>query len=116
MLFIQLRARQTAHTSVTFVAPLIGAAAALIAVIFYYVVNASDTVDTFVSWTCRWQDIPMTQQPRWDTLCQQSHAGLYMAILLIPVEAIALVLAGLQMKTERYTDEYLRARKTPVLS
>jgi hypothetical protein len=111
-----LRARATVHTSVTFIAPLLGLAGALISIIFYYAVNASQTVDTFLSWTCRWTDIPMSQQPRWDTLCRQSHAGLYLAILLIPVEVAALVLAGFQMKIERYTDAYLRARKTPVLS
>ncbi|KAL2135269.1 hypothetical protein VTI74DRAFT_9149 [Chaetomium olivicolor] len=110
-----LRSRQTAHTSITFVAPLIGLTAALIAVIFYYVVNASELVDTFLSWTCRWTDIPMVQQPHWDTLCRQSHAALYLAILLIPVEFAALALAALQLKVERYTESYLGARKTPVL-
>jgi len=111
-----LRARATAHTSVTFLAPLVGLAGALIAVIFYYVVNASEVADTFLSWTCRWKDIPMSQAPHWDTLCQQSHAGLYLAILLIPVEFAALALAAYQMKVEKYTDRYLGARKTPVLS
>ncbi|KAK4148606.1 hypothetical protein C8A00DRAFT_38817 [Chaetomidium leptoderma] len=110
-----LRAKTTAHTSVTLLAPLVGLVAALIAVIFYYAVNASEVADTFLSWTCRWKDIPMSQAPHWDTLCQQSHAGLYLAILLIPVEVIALALAAFQMKVERYTDQYLGARKTPVL-
>jgi len=111
-----LRAKATAHTSVTFAAPLVGLAGALIAVVFYYVVNGSDVTDTFLSWTCRWKDIPMSQAPHWDTLCQQSHAGLYLAILLIPAEFAALVLASYQMKVERYTERYLGARKTPVLS
>ncbi|KAK4123442.1 hypothetical protein N657DRAFT_655873 [Parathielavia appendiculata] len=111
-----LRARTTAHTSITFLAPLVGLVGALIAVIFYYVVNASDVADTFLSWTCRWTDVPMSQSPRWDALCQQSHAGLYLAILLIPVEVAALGLAAFQMKVERYTDRYLGARKTPVLA
>jgi hypothetical protein len=101
---------------VTFVAPLIGLTGALIAVVFYYVVNASEVADTFLSWTCRWKDVPMSQAPHWDTLCQQSHAGLYLAILLIPVEVAALGLAAFQMKTEKYTDRYLGARKTPVLN
>lgn len=111
----KLRAKTTLHTSSTFLFPLIGLAAALIAIIFYYVVNASDSVDTFVSWTCRWKDIPMTQQPHWAELCRQSHAGLYLAIVLIPVEAAALGLAGVLLKMERYTEKYLGARKTPVI-
>jgi hypothetical protein len=57
----------------------------------------------------------MTQEPHWDTLCRQSHAGLYLAIVLVPVEAIALGLAVAQMRAERYVGEYLGARKTPVM-
>jgi hypothetical protein len=72
--------------------------------------------DTLLSWTCRWTDVPMAQSPRWDTLCRQGHAGLYLAILLIPVEVAALGLAAFQVKVERYTDRYLGARKTPVLA
>ncbi|KAK4043965.1 hypothetical protein C8A01DRAFT_31838 [Parachaetomium inaequale] len=111
-----LRAKTTAHTSATFLAPLVGLAGALVAVVFYYAVNASDVSDSFLSWTCRWRDVPMSQAPHWDTLCQQGHAGLYLAILLIPVEVVALALAAFQVKVERYTDRYLGARKTPVLS
>lgn len=100
----------------TFAAPLLGLTGALIGVVFYYVVNGSEVADTFLSWTCRWKDVPMSQAPHWGTLCQQSHAGLYLAILLIPVEVVALGLAAFQMKTEKYTDRYLGARKTPVLN
>ncbi|KAJ4304356.1 hypothetical protein N0V88_001969 [Collariella sp. IMI 366227] len=110
-----LRSKRTTHTSLTFLAPFIGVAAALIAVIFYYVVNTSEVIDTFVSWTCRWKDIPMSQQPHWATLCRQSHAGLYLAILLIPVEFVALVLAALQMKVEKEVEREGKGRKTPVL-
>ncbi|KAK4456080.1 hypothetical protein QBC34DRAFT_388873 [Podospora aff. communis PSN243] len=116
----QLRSKTTTHTSTTFVAPLIGLTAALVSIIFFYAVNASDEVDTFLSWTCRWQDVPMTQQPNWGTLCHQSRTALYMAILLIPVEAAALGLAGFQLKTEKYADQYSNAARkgsqSPALS
>jgi hypothetical protein len=113
----QLRNKTTVHTSLTFAAPLVGLAAALIAIIFFYTVNASDSVDTFLSWTCRWTSVPMTQQPHWNTLCSQSRAGLYLSILLIPVEAVALGLAGYQLKVEKYTNAYENARKgSPTLS
>ncbi|GAB1320467.1 hypothetical protein MFIFM68171_10677 [Madurella fahalii] len=111
-----LRTKAAAHTSTTFLCPLVGLAGALIAVIFFYAVNASDTVETFLSWTCRWKVIPMAQQPHWDTLCEQSHAGLGMAIALIPVEVIAVCLAAFQLKTEKYMDRYLGAKKSPALS
>ncbi|KAK4194732.1 hypothetical protein QBC40DRAFT_353066 [Triangularia verruculosa] len=88
-----LRKNSTLHTSASLAAPVIGLIASLISVVFFYAVNASDTVDTFTSWTCRWQEIPMGQQPDWGTLCRQSYAGLYLAILLIPVEAAGLGLA-----------------------
>ncbi|KAK5664237.1 hypothetical protein OQA88_453 [Cercophora sp. LCS_1] len=106
-----LRSKTVTHTSTTFIAPLIGLAASLIAIIFFYAVNASEQVDTFLSWTCRWQHVPMTTQPNWGTLCSQSRTGLYLAILLIPVEAIALGLAGFQLKVEKYTDSYANAAR-----
>jgi len=115
-----LRSKTVAHTSTTFVAPLIGLTAALIAIIFFYAVNASEDVDTFLSWTCRWNNVPMTQQPNWGTLCSQSRTALYLAILLIPVETAALGLAGYQLKAEKYADSYSNAARkgsaSPALS
>lgn len=94
--------------------------AALISIIFFYAVNASNEVDTFLSWTCRWQNVPMYQQPNWGTLCQQSRTALYLAILLIPVEAVALGLAGFQLKAEKYANQYSSATRkgsaSPALS
>ncbi|KAL2258125.1 hypothetical protein VTK26DRAFT_8688 [Humicola hyalothermophila] len=110
-----LRTNTFLHTSTVLASPLVGLAAALVAVAFYYAVNASDSADTIVSWTCRWNDIPMSRQPHWRSLCRQSRAGLYLAVVLIPVEAVALGLAAVLLKTERYTERYLGARKTPVL-
>ncbi|KAK4214521.1 hypothetical protein QBC37DRAFT_148251 [Rhypophila decipiens] len=105
------------HTPVTFAAPLIGLTVSLIAIIFFYAVNASEEVDTFLSWTCRWRDVSMDVTPHWGTLCRQSEGGLYLAILLIPVEAAALGLAGYQMKVEKYTSSYSGAARkgSPVL-
>ncbi|KAK0736957.1 hypothetical protein B0T21DRAFT_383042 [Apiosordaria backusii] len=112
-----LRNKTTLHTGASFAAPLVGLVASLISVIFFYAANASDTVDTFTSWTCRWRDIPMGQQPHWGTLCQQSYAGLYLAILLIPVTAAGLGLAGWQGRLERYVEGYAGAsKKSPALS
>ncbi|AEO57763.1 hypothetical protein MYCTH_2143764 [Thermothelomyces thermophilus ATCC 42464] len=104
------------RTATAFLAPLAGLAGTLVAVAFFYAVNASDAADTFLSWTCRWEAVPMWRAPRWAPLCRQARAALYLAVLLIPVELAALALAAFQLKVERYTERYLGARKTPVLS
>ncbi|KAK0661258.1 hypothetical protein QBC41DRAFT_383031 [Cercophora samala] len=111
-----LRNKTTLHTSTTLAAPAIGLIASLISVIFFYAANSSDTVDTFASWTCRWRDIPMGQQPHWGTLCRQSYAGLYLAVLLIPVEVVGLGLAVWEKKVGGYVEGYQGARKSPALS
>ncbi|KAK4189589.1 hypothetical protein QBC35DRAFT_139147 [Podospora australis] len=108
-----LRTKQTPAFSLG--APVIGLIASLIAIIFFYAVNASETTDTFASWTCRWKKVPMSQAPHWDTLCGQSYAGIYLAILLVPVEAAVLGLAVFQKKAERYTERYEGAKKSPAL-
>ncbi|KAL2181608.1 uncharacterized protein P884DRAFT_190382 [Thermothelomyces heterothallicus CBS 202.75] len=104
------------RTATAFLAPLAGLAGTLVAVAFFYAINASDAADTFLSWTCRWEAVPMWRAPRWAPLCRQARAALYLAVLLIPVEVAALALAAFQLKVERYTERYLGARKTPVLS
>ncbi|KAL2188665.1 hypothetical protein L209DRAFT_235690 [Thermothelomyces heterothallicus CBS 203.75] len=104
------------RTATAFLAPLAGLAGTLVAVAFFYAVNASDAADTFLSWTCRWEAVPMWRAPRWAPLCRQARAALYLAVLLIPVEVAALALAAFQLRVERYTERYLGARKTPVLS
>lgn len=85
---------------------------------FFYAINASDTVDTLLSWSCRWGPLSMSERPQFSTLCKESWAGVYLSILLIPVEAAALALAGWQLKVERHTSAYSRARKSssPVMN
>ncbi|ROV94703.1 hypothetical protein VSDG_06141 [Cytospora chrysosperma] len=106
-----LRYNTPLHTPMMFVAPLIGFAAAIIAMVFFYAINASTTVDTLISWTCRWQAVPMSQAPNFGTLCGQSWASVYLAVILIPLEAIALLVAGWQVKAEKHAAAYSRARK-----
>lgn len=109
----QLRTTSTIQVSLSFALPFISLVAALIAVIFFYSVNASDSVDTFLSWTCRWRAIPMWTQPNWGTLCKQSKGGIYLSILLVPVEAGALALSGWLLKERNYVERYVNARKSP---
>lgn len=75
--------------------------AAVVAMSVFYSINASTTVDTLQSWSCRWSDVVMVTRPHFGTLCKQSKAGLYMSILLIPIEAITLGAGAYQMVLER---------------
>ncbi|EFX04696.1 hypothetical protein CMQ_1624 [Grosmannia clavigera kw1407] len=102
-----------AHTPLTFVAPFVGLVAAIIAIAFFYAINRSTTADTLLSWSCRWRNVTLSGRPHFATLCRTSHAGVYLAILLIPVEAAALGLAGWQLKLRRFVLAYSQARKTP---
>jgi len=108
----QLRQRTAVHKPLMFVAPFVGLAAAVIAIIFFYAVNTSDTYDTLLSWTCRWKEVGMAQKPHFGTLCKESWAGLYLSILLIPVEAAVFALAIWQVKVEKHTSAYSQARKS----
>jgi hypothetical protein len=115
---LQLRNKFPIHTSVTFAAPFVGFVASIVSIALFYAINASDSVDSLTSWSCRWQSLSMTQTPHWDTLCRQSYAGLYLSIVLIPVEAVVLALAGWEMKVERHVSGYSNARgkRSPVAS
>ncbi|PSS03860.1 hypothetical protein BD289DRAFT_478340 [Coniella lustricola] len=99
------------HTPVMFAAPFVGLAAALIAIIFFYAINASTTVDSLLSWTCRWSSVTMTSGPSFGTLCHASWASVVLAVILVPLEALALGVAGWQLKTEKHLASYAAARK-----
>lgn len=94
-----------------FVAPFVGFAAAMIAMIFFYAINASATVDNLLSWTCRWKSVSMTSAPYFGTLCNSSWASVYLAVILVPLEAVALCVAGWQLKAEKHVSQYSQARK-----
>lgn len=114
--FARVASLRTKQKPASLGGPVVGLIASLIAIIFFYAVNASETTDTFASWTCRWKEIPMSQAPHWDALCGQSYAGIYLAILLVPVEAAVLGLAVYQGKEERYAERYQGAKASPALS
>ncbi|KAK1640499.1 hypothetical protein BDP81DRAFT_458613 [Colletotrichum phormii] len=96
-----LRNRTLVHNSLAVAAPLVGLVASIIAMSFFYSINASITVDTLQSWSCRWSNVAMMTRPHFGTLCKQSKAGLYLSILLIPIEAIIVGMGGYQMMLER---------------
>ncbi|KAF7560026.1 hypothetical protein G7046_g4137 [Stylonectria norvegica] len=100
----KIRNRAGLHTSITFAAPAIAFIAAIIAMSFFYAVNASTTADSFQSWTCRWRDVAMTTKPHFGTLCKESKAGVGLSVFLVPLEAIILGVAGYQAVLERQLD------------
>ncbi|KAI0468289.1 hypothetical protein F4859DRAFT_210214 [Xylaria cf. heliscus] len=106
------------HTSMTFIAPSVGFVAALIAIIFFYAVNTSTTVDTLQSWSCQWGYANMRVEPHFGTLCNQSKTALYLAVILIPVEFIVVAAAAAQMSIERKSKAFAPAPKpsSPALS
>lgn len=104
-----LRGQILIHNSLAVAAPTIGLLASMIAMSFFYSINASRTVDTLQSWSCRWSEVTMLTRPHFGTLCKQSKAGLYLSVLLIPVEAIILGAGAYQMILERNTSRTSRA-------
>ncbi|ORY69913.1 uncharacterized protein BCR38DRAFT_420398 [Pseudomassariella vexata] len=113
-----LRNRTPVHTPLMFAAPFISFAAAMIAMIFFYAINASTTVDNLQSWSCRWESIGMTMKPHFGTLCRESKTALYLGIILIPLEAVILSTAGYQLILERKASgvAQFRKRSSPALS
>ncbi|KAI1844091.1 hypothetical protein JX265_009646 [Neoarthrinium moseri] len=97
----KLRSRSPVHTPVSLGAPFLGFAAAMIAMIFFYAVNSSTTVDTLQSWSCQWESVGMDMQPYFGTLCRESKTALYLSVILVPVEAVILSFAAYQTTLER---------------
>jgi hypothetical protein len=79
---------------------------------FFYSVNASITVDTLQSWSCRWKSVVMLKRPQFGTLCKQSQAGLTLAVFLIPLEAIILGVALYEFSVERRVNATGCSRKS----
>lgn len=98
---IQLRSLTGPHAIASIAAPAIGFIASLVAMSLFYAVNTSSTVDSLQSWTCRWTDVPTTAQPHFGALCKQSQAGVILSVLLVPIEAAILGMAGYQAILER---------------
>jgi hypothetical protein len=100
------------HTPIALAAPLFGLTAAIIATAFFYIVEASDEVDSLRSWSCQWQTVGMLTSPHFGTLCKQSQAALTLSIFLIPIEAITLGLAAYVVVIEKSLSGTVPARKT----
>jgi len=89
-----IRAHHLIHSSASILTPTITLILAIISIAFFYAINASTTTESIQSWSCRWETIDMPVEPHFGTLCKESKTGLYMAIIMIPLQVIALGLAA----------------------
>ncbi|KAI1489179.1 hypothetical protein F5X96DRAFT_670910 [Biscogniauxia mediterranea] len=102
-----LRGQALIHTPLTFLAPFVGFVAVMVSMIFFYAVNASISVDTVQSWSCRWGYTSMDRRPYFGTLCKESQTALYLSVVLVPIELIIFTTAGYQVTMERRASKLL---------
>lgn len=99
------------------IAPFIGTALAIATVAEFWAINASNTEDTLLSWTCRWKTVAMGQQPYFGTLCHENWAAVVMAIVVMVLEIGILALGVYQWFLERQIVAAARSRQdSPVVS
>ncbi|TQN74934.1 hypothetical protein CSHISOI_00500 [Colletotrichum shisoi] len=106
-----LRGQTLIHKSLAVATPAVGLIASIIAVSFFYSINASITVDTLQSWSCRWSEVAMLTRPHFGTLCKQSKVGLYLSVLIIPIEVIILGAGAYLMILERNVNRTSRVAR-----
>lgn len=92
-----LRSSVALTTATNLLAPAACFIVALVALVFHFVVAASEEVDTVESWSCRWRNTVMLQEPHFGTLCRQSKAGIGMILALVPLELLIAFVALVQV-------------------
>ncbi|OIW33746.1 hypothetical protein CONLIGDRAFT_677498 [Coniochaeta ligniaria NRRL 30616] len=112
-----LRSKRLFHSLTSIIAPFIGTVLAVVTVGEFWAINASNTDDTLLSWTCRWKSVPMGQQPYFGTLCHENWAAVIMAIVVMVLEIGILALGSYQWFLERHIVTTVRSRQdSPVMS
>jgi len=96
------------HSIAAFGAPTLCLIAGLIGTSFYYGVNTSSTQYSLQAWSCRWSPIDMDTKPHWSTLCKESKTGLYLSVMIIPLEILIL---GTAVFGARFEKKNLVARE-----
>ncbi|RKU42227.1 hypothetical protein DL546_001583 [Coniochaeta pulveracea] len=112
-----LRNKRLFHSLTSVIAPFVGSILAVVTVGEFWAVNASNTDDTLLSWTCRWKSVSMGQQPYFGTLCHENWAAVVMAIIVMVLELVILGLGAYQWITERQiVHSSRRSSPSPVLA
>jgi hypothetical protein len=97
--------------------PVVSLIAALVAMSFFYAINASTTTETPQSWSCRWSPINMSSPPYFQTLCRESESALYLMIAMIPIQLILLGITTFEFITEKKKNVVIVDQKgSPVMS
>jgi len=89
-----IRAQHLVHSTSSILTPTITLILAIVSIAFFYSINASTTTESIQSWSCRWENIDMPVEPHFGTLCKESKTGLYMSIIMIPLQVVVLGLAA----------------------
>jgi len=111
-----IRNRPLIYTILSILGAGVSLLVALIATIIFYARNASDTIDTLQSWSCRWADVDMDSEPHFGKLCHETKVALYMTVIMIPLQVIVIGL-GIVATISRKKDAAMRQRKgSPDLS
>lgn len=114
----QIRSKPLLHIVVSFTAPVLCLVAGLIGTSFFYGVNTSNTNFSLHGWSCQWSSVDMDIQPKWNSLCRESKAALYLTVMMIPLQVIVLsmvvVESSLHKKTTRVVEH--ERKDSPALS
>ncbi|PQE02907.1 hypothetical protein CJF31_00002712 [Rutstroemia sp. NJR-2017a BVV2] len=86
-----------------FLPGLISLVVAIVSTSLFYNLNASNATWSLKSWSCQWSNINTTSAPHWNTLCQESKAGIYLGIMIIPLEVYVCGLSAWIMYKEKRT-------------
>lgn len=111
-----IRSKPLIHTAVSFAAPLFCLIAGLIGTSFFYGVNASNTNFSLHGWSCQWSSVDMNIQPHWSTLCKESKAALYLTVMMIPLEVIALGAVAVESFLQKKISVAHGGKGSPALS
>ncbi|KAM3068859.1 hypothetical protein ACMFMG_011022 [Clarireedia jacksonii] len=86
-----------------FLPPVISLVVAIVSTSLFYNLDASNATWSLKSWSCQWSNITTTSAPHWNTLCQESKAGIYLGIMVIPLEVYVCALSAWIIYKEKRT-------------
>lgn len=78
--------------------------------------NASESIDTLLSWSCQWRNVVMNSRPHFGTLCRQSRAAVDLSTVLVPLQVVVLGIAGWQAGVGRAVRGIIGNKGSPLLS
>ncbi|KAL3419424.1 hypothetical protein PVAG01_09645 [Phlyctema vagabunda] len=86
---------------VNFTSPIIALIASIIATALCYSINDSSRTFSLQAWSCQWSALDMSVDPHFGILCKESRAALYLTVMMIPLQCLVLVMAGVDLLAEK---------------